>query len=225
MRGIMNRFDVLFKILVLSAAVLFINGMSPQVLAQTDKGIELYNAWEYENAEKAFRKALVQKPDDAQAGYYLGLSRLMQGKYQEALDTFQKAKTSVNESTVSGKTGFPNKGQMEIALAQTYLGLKKNPEMLASLEAAEKAGANPVDIHTFRGAYYLEENKVKEAAQELEKAIELESRNAYTYYYAGFAHLRQGNPAKAVELFRVFLTLSPYAPEAENTKFLVDSLC
>jgi len=218
MRGIMNRFDVLFKILVFSAAFLFINGMSLQVLAQTDKGIELYNSWEYENAEKAFRKALVQKPDDAQAGYYLGLSLLMQGKYKEALDVLQNAKAS-------GEAGLPDKGQLEISLTRAYLALARYPEALESLKAAETAKADPVDIHTFRGAYYLEKNSVKEAAQELEKAIELESRNAYTYYYAGFAHLRLGNPAKAVQMFQMFLRLSPYAPEARDAKFLVDSLC
>jgi tetratricopeptide (TPR) repeat protein len=221
----MDKSTKLYKILVFSAVVMFIGGMSLQIMAQTEKGIDLYNSWEYERAEKALHKVLKDEPADVQARYYLGLSLLMQGKYQEALDTLEKAKASVDESATSGKAGLPDKGQLEIALTQAYLGLKRIPEALESLEAAEKAKANPVDIHTFRGAYYLEKNSVKEAAQELEKAIELDSQNAYTYYYAGFAHLRLGNPAKAVQMFQVFLTLNPYAPEAEKTKSLVDSLC
>ena len=214
-----------YVILVLSIVAIIIGGISLLVMAQTEKGIELFNSWEYEKAEEALQKVLKEEPSNVQAGYYLGLSLLMHGKYPEALDILQKAKASVEETAALGEAGLPDKGQLEIALTQTYLGLKRIPEMLESLEAAEKAKANPVDIHTFRGAYYLEENKVKEAAQELEKAIELDSQNAYTYYYFGFAQLRSGNPAKAVELFQVFLTLSPYAPEAKNTKFLVDSLC
>jgi tetratricopeptide (TPR) repeat protein len=221
----MDESTKLFKILVLSVVVMFIAGMSLQIMAQTEKGIDLYNSWEYERAEKALHKVLKDKPADVQARYYLGLSLLMQGKYQEALDILQEAKATVNESVASGNAGLPNKGQLEIALTQAYLGLKRVPEMLKSLEAAEKAKANPVDIHTFRGAYYLEKNSVQDAAQELEKAIGLDSQNAYTYYYAGFAYLRLGNPAKAVQMFQMFLTLSPYAPEAEKTKFLVDSLC
>ena len=220
----MNKSSKLSVILALSAVFILIGGISMQVMAQTEKGIELYNSWEYERAEKALHKVLKDKPADVQAHYYLGLSLLMQGKYQEALDILQKAKAYVDESS-SEKAGLSDKGQVEIALTQTYLGLKRIPEMLESLKAAEKAKANPVDIQTFRGAYYLEENSVKEAAQELEKAIELDSQNAYTYYYAGFAHLRQGNPAKAVQMFQVFLRLTPYASEAEKTKFLVDSLC
>jgi tetratricopeptide (TPR) repeat protein len=218
MEGIMNKFDTLLKILALSAVVLFINGMSLQVLAQTDKGIELYNSWEYEKAEKAFRKVLMQEPNDAQAGYYLGLSLLMQGKYKEALDILQNVKASE-------EAGLLNKGQLEISLTRAYLGLERYPEALECLKAAERAKANPVDIHTFRGAYYLKEVGVDEAAKELEKAIALGSQNAYTYYYAGFAYLRLGNPAKAVQMFQEFLRLSPYAPEAANAKFLVDSLC
>ena len=221
----MDKSTKLSVILVLSAVVILMGGMSLQVMAQTEKGLELYYSWEYEKAEEALHKVLKKEPADVQAGYYLGLSLLMQGKYREALDILQKAKASVDEAAASGKTGLPDKGQLEIALTQAYLGLKKNPETLESLKAAEKAKANPVDIHTFRGAYYLEINSVKEAAQELEKALELDSQNAYTYYYAGFAYLRLGNPAKAVKLFQVFLSLNPYAPEAENTKFLVNSLC
>ena len=218
MGGIRNKFDTLLGCLAFSAVVLFTSGMSMQVLAQTDQGIELYDSWEYEKAEKAFRRVLMQEPNDAQAGYYLGLSLLMQGKYNEALDVLQNAKAS-------GEAGLLDKGQLEIALTRAYLGLERYPEALERLKAAEMAKADPVDVHTFRGAYYLGKNSVKEAAQELEKAIEKESQNAYTYYYAGFAYLRLGNPANAVELFQMFLRLSPYAPEAGNVKFLINSLC
>ncbi|HJX34004.1 MAG TPA: tetratricopeptide repeat protein [Desulfatiglandales bacterium] len=215
----------LCKILAFSAVVILISGMSLQVLAQTEKGIELYNSWEFNKAEEAFREVLKNRPDDAQAGYYLGLSLLMQEKYQEALDSFQKAKAHVDKAALSKKAGTPDKGQLEIALTRAYLGLKKYPEVWECLEAAEKANANPADIHTFRGAYYLERNNTENAVKELEKAIELDSLNAYAYYYAGYAYLRLGHPARAVDMFEMFLRLAPYAPEAGKAKFLVDSLC
>jgi len=221
----MNKSITLCKILALSAFILLISGISLQALAQTEKGIELYNSWEFNKAEQALREVLKNGPNDVQAGYYLGLSLLMQEKYQEALDAFQKTKSPVDKAALSGKAGIPDKGQLEIALTRAYLGLKKYPEMWECLEAAEKANANPADIHTFRGAYYLERNDVDNAAKELEKAIELDSLNAYAYYYAGYAHLRLGNPARAVDMFEMFLRLAPYAPEAGKAKFLIDSLC
>jgi cytochrome c-type biogenesis protein CcmH/NrfG len=217
----------LCKILALSAVVLLISGISLQVMAQTEKGIELYNSWEFKKAEESLREVLKNKPGDVQAGYYLGMSLLMQEKYKEALDAFQKVKASIDKTALSGKAGVPDKGQMEISLTRAYLGLKKYREMLECLEAAEKAKANPSDIHTLRGAYYLEKDDPEDeaAAKELEKALEIDSKNPYAYYYAGYAYLRLGNPKRAVDVFKIFLQLAPYAPEAGKAKFLVDSLC
>jgi len=213
------------KILAVSAVVLLISGISLQAMAQTEKGIELYNSWEFNKAEEAFREALKNRPGDLQAGYLLGLSLLMQEKYQEALDVFQKEKASIDKAASSGEEGIPDKGQMEIALTRAYLGLKRYPEVWICLEAAEKANANPADIHTFRGAYYLERNDTENAVKELEKALELDPQNAYAYYYAGYAYLRLGHPARAVDMLEMFLRLAPYAPEAGKAKFLIDSLC
>jgi len=221
----MNKSNMLFNILALSAVVVLISGMSLQVLAQTEKGIELYNSWEVEQAEETLREVLKNEPADVRAGYYLGLSLLMQEKYQEALDIFQKVKPPVDKAALSGESGIPDKGRLEIALTRAYLGLKKYPEAWECLKAAEKERANPADIHTFRGAYYLEKGDVKKATKELEKAIELDSQNAYAYYYAGYAYLRLGNPARAVQMFQMFLELAPHAPEAGKADFLIDSLC
>jgi tetratricopeptide (TPR) repeat protein len=221
----MDKSATLYKILAFSAVVILIIGISLQAMAQTEKGIELYNSGEFNKAEEAFREVLKNRPDDLQAGYYLGLSLLMQEKYQEALETFQKAKAAVDKGGLSGEAGIPDKGQLEIALTRAHLGLKQYPEVWECLEAAEKAKANPADIHAFRGAYYLERNDVENAAKELEKAIELDYLNAYAYYYSGYAYLRLGNPARAVDMFEMFLRLAPYAPEAAKAKFLIDSLC
>jgi cytochrome c-type biogenesis protein CcmH/NrfG len=223
--GIMNKFATLGKILALSVVFISINGMSLQVLAQTEKGIELYNSWEFEKAEEALSEALKNEPDNARAGYYLGLSLLMQEKYQEALDVFQKVKASFDEAALSGGAGIPDKGQLEIVLTRVYLELEKYPEAWECLKAAERAKADPADIHTFRGAYYIEKDDAKKAAKELEKAIELDSQNAYAYYYAGHAYLRLGNPARTVQMFEMFLQLAPYAPEAVKAKALIDALC
>ncbi len=221
----MIKSNILCKFMILSAVVILIGGMSLSAVAQTDKGIELYNSWEYEKAEKALRNTLIKTPDDSQTIYYLGLSLLMQAKYQDALDVITQARDYLDKGSISKDKATVTKGKLEIALARVYLGLKKYPEALECLNAAEKTKADPADVHTFRGAYLLKEGSVNDAVQELKKAIDLDSHNPYTYYYAGLAYLRIGNPSRAVQLLETFLQLAPYAPEAHDAKIIINSLC
>ena len=215
----MNKWLNLQKSLIFSASFMFVVFLQLPALGQTEKGMELFNSLEFKNAEDAFRSALVSDPQNIEAGYYLGMSLLMQGKYEEASSVFEKVKAS-------GEDNIPDKGRLEIALTHIYLELEKYPEALKSLDAAKKAKANPADIHAFQGAYYLEKNNdAKKALEELEKAIEMDSKNAYAYYYSGQAHVRLGHPAKAVQMLRMFLEIAPYAPEAEKAKIIVDALC
>lgn len=211
----------------LFGSVVFVlaGGLSLHALAKTEDGLKSFSIGEFEKAEAIFSEVLKGDAENIQAGYYLGLSLLMQEKYNEALGTFQSLKANINNNAVVGNTEIPTKGQVEIGLARAYLGLKNYPEALKSLNAAEKAKADPINLHTYKGAYYLEMNENTRANEELEKALELNSQNPYTYYYAGIASLRLGNPSKAVKLFEMFLKMAPYAPEAEHAKFLVDTLC
>jgi tetratricopeptide (TPR) repeat protein len=206
------------KLLLFSATFILMVTMQLPVFGQTENGMELFNSMKFKNAEDAFRSALVDEPENIEAGYYLGMSLLMQGKYQEASGVFEKIKAS-------GKDGIPDIGQLEIALTRIYLELKKYPEALKSLDAAKTAKADPADIHVYQGAYYLEKNDAAKAIEELEKAIAMDSKNAYAHYYAGHAYVRLGHPEKAVQMLKMFLELAPYAPEAEKAKVLVDALC
>jgi len=103
--------------------------------------------------------------------------------------------------------------------------LKKLPEAWQNLEAAKAAHADTAELHVFRGAYYIQKPDVKKAISELNKAIEMDSHNAYARYYLGHAYLRDGNPAWAVDCFKEFLTLAPHAPEAPKAKALIEALC
>lgn len=60
--------------------------------AQTEKGIELFNAYEFSKAEQVLRDNLKSDPGNIEAGYYLGLSLYMQKKYEDALNVFKGIK-------------------------------------------------------------------------------------------------------------------------------------
>ncbi len=194
--------------------------------AQTERGIDLYNSWEYGEAEKALREALKSDPNDVRARYYLGLAIMLQEKYSEALDILLQLDNDLVKSKLKRQsTLLPDEYQLQIALARAHLGLKHYREAWKNLEAAKKQNSAASDVYVYRGAYYLQLEKPKQAIKELEKAIKIDADNAYAYYYAGHAYLRTGNPARAVDMFKTFVQLAPYAPEVPKVNALIAALC
>ena len=198
----------------------------PQTMsAQAGNGLELYNSWKFVEAEAIFREAVKANPGDLEAGYYLGLSLLMQDKSAEALEILTKVKEARDKEGGKAKTDVPDEYLIQMALAQANLKLKQNDQAWKNLELAGKAHADAADIHVYRGVYYLNQENVKKAVKELEKAMEMDEHNVYAHYYAGHAYLRSGDAAKAVEVFKIFLQLAPAAPEADKAKALIAALC
>jgi tetratricopeptide (TPR) repeat protein len=221
----MNKLRAFSGILMLSGVLLLMAAMPPQIFAQTEKGIELYNSWQYQEAEKVLRDALKANPTDVAANFYLGMSILLQEKYSEALDIFQKVKADRAKAEPGKASAMPDEYQIQIALSRAHLGLKQNAEAWKILEAAEKAHPGFSDVHVYQGVYYLQMNDPKKAIKELEKAIQLDAKSVYANYYAGHAYLRLGNPQKAVEMFKIFISLAPQAPEVPKAQALITALC
>lgn len=213
-----------YIVLAVSVAFSLMMVMPPRIFAQTEKGIQLYNAWEYQEAEKVLRSALKTNPQDITADFYLGLSVLLQGKYDEALNLFQKVKVE-RENAAQTSASLPDAYQIQIGLARANLGLEKYAEAWKNLETAEKLNAALPDVYVYRGVYYLRKDDNGKAIKELEKAIKMDPDNVYAHYYAGHAYLRSGNPARAVDMFKNFIELAPDAPEVPKAKALIDALC
>jgi tetratricopeptide (TPR) repeat protein len=221
----MNKRTEARAILVAVIVVAVLSGALSQLNAQTNKGIELYTAWRFQDAEKVLRDALKADPRDTQAGYYLGLSVLMQDKHAEALEILSKVKEDQDKVDRQSRSQVPDEYQIQLALARTRLELKQNEEAWKNLEAAKKANADAADVYVYRGLYYLNLQNAQKAIKELEKAMSMDEKNAYARYFAGQAYIRLGNPAKAVDVLKEFLQLAPSAPEVEKAKALISALC
>jgi tetratricopeptide (TPR) repeat protein len=193
--------------------------------AQTKKGIELYNSWQYKEAEKVLRAALKADPSDTLTNYYLGLSVLVQENYKEALEIFLKVKQSQDRADQWTRPPVPNEYQTQMGLARARIGLHQYAEAWKNLESARIEDGRSSEVFTYRGLYYLQQEKYPEAIKELEKAISLDNKNPYAFYYAGLAYYGSGNPQKAVDALKTFLSLAPDAPEAAKAKELHDKLC
>jgi cytochrome c-type biogenesis protein CcmH/NrfG len=212
------------QILVLSVAFSLLGTVS-QTAAQSKQGIELYNTWQYQEAEKVFREELKADPNNTPANFYLGLTVLGQEKYKDALDLFVRVYKSQQRADQRTRSAVPSEYQIQLAMAQARIGLKQYADAWKNLESARIEDGSASDVYVYRGLYYLEQDKIKEAEKELEKAIALDGKNPYAYYYAGLAHHKAGNPQRAVEDLKMFLQLAPNAPEAPKAKLLHDQLC
>jgi tetratricopeptide (TPR) repeat protein len=196
-----------------------------EIFAQSKKGLELFNSWKFQEAEKAFREALQADPKDTPTNFYLGLSLLLQGKNGDALDVFLKVKSSQDRADQRTRPAIPSEFQIQLALARARLGLKQYPEAWKNLESARIEDGKSSDVYVYRGVFYLQQEKNPEALQELQKAISLDQKNPYAYYYQGLAYFHSGEAQKAVDALKMFLSLAPDAPEADEAKQIVAKLC
>jgi tetratricopeptide (TPR) repeat protein len=123
------------------------------------------------------------------------------------------------------RPAIPNEYQIQLAFARTNLELKHFDEAWKNLEIAGKENPKSADVLVYRGVYYLDQEKHQESLKELEKAVSLDNKNAYAYYYQGMAYFHSGVADKAVDAFKKFLELAPAAPEAAEAKRLINILC
>jgi len=177
-----------------------------------DRGIQLFDAGKYQDAESALAAVAEAEPDNARAHEYLGRTRLALRKYTAAQTELAKA----DELS-------PDSAAVKIGLARVYLEQKQldKAEQAAS-RAAELNDADP-DIPLYRGAIAVARRDYRNAAKLLEEAVAKKPDAAYAHYYAGLAYNGLKQPDKMVEHFRTFLKLAPDAPEAPKVESLLRS--
>jgi tetratricopeptide (TPR) repeat protein len=225
MGGAMNKRKVCSRILVFSVLFSLIAVIPQEISAQSKKGMELFNSWKFQEAEKVFREDLKANPSDTPTNFYLGLSLLLQEEHSDALDVFLKVKSSQDRADQRTRPAVPSEFQIQLALARARLGLKQYDESWKNLESARIEDARSSDVYVYRGVFYLQQKKIGEALEELQKAIKLDAKNPYAYYYEGLAYHQASEAVKAVEALRMFIKLAPDAPEAGKAKPLIDQLC
>ena len=221
----MNKRRAWRQILAVLIVCLLVSVIPQGIFAQSKNGIELFNSWKFQEAERAFREALKADPKDTPTNFYLGLSLLLQEKNSDALDVFLKVKSSQDNSDQRTRPAIPSEFQIQLALARARLGLKQFAEAWKNLESARIEDGKSSDVYVYRGAFYVLQEKNTKALKELQKAISLDQKNPYAYYYQGLAYYHSGEAQKAVDALKMFLSLAPDAPEAGEAKQLVAKLC
>lgn len=175
-----------------------------------DRGIQLYEAGKFQDAETALAAAVEANPDNARAHEYLGRTRLELHKFPAAQAELVKA----DELS-------PDNAAVKIGLARAYLEQKQLDKAESEANrAAELSDSNP-DVPLYRGAIAVAKRDFRNGAKLLEDAVAKKPDAAYAHYYAGLAYNGLRQPDKMVEHFRTFLKLAPDAPEAPKVQSLL----
>ena len=222
----MNKHRACRHILAVLVVCALVSVIPQGIFAQSKKGMELFNSWKFPEAEKAFREALQSDPKDTPTNFYLGLSLLLQRKNSDALDVFLKVKASQDKADQRTRPSIPSEFQIQLALARARLGLKQYAEAWKNLESAKDRRWQVFRTYMFiEECSILQQEKNPEALKESQKAISLDQKNPYAYYYQGLVYYHSGEAQKAVDALKMFLSLAPDAPEAGEAKQIVTKLC
>lgn len=169
--------------------------------ADVNRGVELYNKGDYEDATNELQKVVEESPDNAQARRYLGLALVERGLLDEASNHLNKAQ----ELEPTGET--------QLALARLAVERKNFDE--AETRLKEASGD---DVDYVRGMLDFRRGKNQQAAETLERYMKANPDNAYAHYYAGLAYNGMRKPDKMMTHFEMFLRMKPNAPEAKKVR-------
>ncbi|HOJ51799.1 MAG TPA: tetratricopeptide repeat protein [Syntrophales bacterium] len=192
--------------------------LNAQKLSPDDPRVSYYLALAYQGKgypEKAIEEckgAIEKKPDYSEAYNLLGTLYLNVGDFQRAISAFRKALDNVTYETPA--VALYN-------LGQAYHRLKEYDQALTYLqEAAAKdfRGEMLPVIEYAMGEVNYERGDLKRAAQHFHQAVELAPLFADAYYRLGEAYLKQGDKARALEVWKKLLTLLPDSSAAKKAK-------
>lgn len=195
--------------------VLVLGLLAPFLAAGQDanRGMELYQAKNYEEAERVLSAAVSQDSNNGQAQLYYGLTLLKRNKAKEAEQALRKADQVM-----------PGNVEVKAGLVCSYIDQRQLDTAEDVLKQASDLDANNPAVVYQRGRLKLARQNYSEAAEDLEKTMSDQPDNAYAHYYAGLAYNGLRRPDQAVKHFNEFLKMAPDAPEAGRVRALLANL-
>jgi tetratricopeptide (TPR) repeat protein len=205
------------------------HGVPPQVV----RGLQLKDLGRYADAEKAFREALAQAPNDAFALHHLAACQFHQpDRHRDALQTINNAVAiepnevdhhilrafilctldRAKESLAAANTALqlaPTSDAAFTAVAQAHLQLSHWADAeRAARQALALDADNSTAANQLAQALRLQ-NKLDENAGHLAGMLARDPEDPYTHANAGWTALQQGEHREAEMHFREALRLNP----------------
>ncbi len=164
----------------------------------------------YGEAEGQLRKATELAGNDPAPFVYLGEVYLRQRNDGAANEAFRKAADLARSKSGSDSAYY-------LGVAQQRL--RQYDEAISTFQGAR--APEPALIPYQIGVTQAFKENWAAAAEQLGKAIEMDSGLAYAYYYRGLAQEKMGRKDLLINDMERFLTIAPNAPEADRAKAIL----
>ena len=191
-------------------------------------------------AENALQEALKSEPDHWEFYVALGGAQENQGKYPEALHSYdtgiEKAQKTQPDpknpysDPVKIKTGI---AQMLLQEARIYMDIKKPEDAAKTYLRVGDSGYNPATAYYNACAVYYNMGRGQDAVAACDKSIAADQNKADAYFLKGSVLVNSGRldssgkryvSAAAVEALKKYLELAPSGSHAAEAKQLLDSV-
>ena len=164
----------------------------------------------YDDAIKAYNKAIEIDPNATMAWYNKGINLKNLGKYNEAIECFNKT-IELNPQYFSAYS----------SMGETLSYLGKKEEAITAYDEAIRINPNFSLAWNNKGSVLLDLGKNEEGLKCIDKALEIDPRNALAWFNKGATSGNLGRNEEALQYLNKALEINPNLKLALNAKRVV----
>lgn len=181
------------------------------------KGIEAFNAGDFEAAAAAFEEVTRLSPETAEGHTNLALAYIQLGKMDEAIQELEKAA----ELSADFRTWAQ--------LAMAYVQVDRLQAAIRSFETALEKEHDPKDPIAYEcwmalGSLYFADNRVEDAVKAYEAALSIEPDSTDGFVAIGKCHFNLGNMDQAREYFARVVSSDGNDAAKEEAQAFIDEI-
>ncbi|HXV63760.1 MAG TPA: tetratricopeptide repeat protein [Vicinamibacteria bacterium] len=185
--------------------------------AAFQKGIEAFNAGQFEAAIEAFEEVTRLSPETPEGHTNLALAYIQVEKMPEAIQELEKAAELAAD--------FRTWAQ----LAMAYVRVDRLQAAARSFETALEKEHDPQDPVAYEcwmalGSLYFADNRVGDAVAAYEKALSIDSSSAEALVALGKCQFNLRDMDKARQYFQRTIDTAPSSPQAEEARAFLEEI-
>jgi tetratricopeptide (TPR) repeat protein len=183
-----------------------------------DQGINFFKSGKYPQAADSFQRVVEADANQVSAWSNLGSCYSKMNQHDKALEAYDRA----IELDPQNPKHYRMKGSIYSALGDT----EKAQEQYAKASSIGETGDRHEAAVGFynMGITYINEGKLRDALEALQKAVEMDPTHAESHYQLGLTFLGMNDVTKAVETLRKYVEIAPNSENASVAKELIKEL-